>query len=345
MRFIANLEDSPICSGYCQLPVSDHALVKRLSISRIIFFTLYISLLAPLRGWAASPDPSAMSIVQNSLTVMSGTLTARQYVNSNESLVSQMLQSSGEVLYRVEPSFSNALPRRVLLRNVRGQFEIYPTAKIAINMRFQFEGLGIPHQGISTAGSPPPPGAVAFGLSDNRSLTLKGHTNFEGADCYRIEAKINPLLEPILRAPLTNLAAGDKLAFYEYLIRSDGYALARYRIVSKSGASLNVTTFRDVNLAPKLTEDLFELPPGLAVKEPKSITEYANLAASAISSLPVAFIESYNTPSPVSLGQFTPDGYRIVNKRQHLIAFVILALLAILPIVIICIFRGRKIAG
>ena len=253
------------------------ALLASIFLNRLRWFqcVLTVFYMATIVNYGATAELSATAILEASQLVMTGTLKAHQVVGKQESILYQKRLPSGDIVFRLETRMPMAPTNKIVVRGTNTFYEFYPDHGLAIDMGFIQPKMGMDSlKALSAQVS----ATAGFGNTPVNDAILKGKITERGVECYQIEASINPAAVEAARRHLQSKLSADKLpARWEYSIGVQDMVMHRSKLVSRNGNVAISTELHTVELNPKLSDDLFELPSGLTIEHPKSSPEYTEL--------------------------------------------------------------------
>jgi len=221
---------------------------------------LYLTILSVQN--VRADEPSAEEIVAKSLTAMSQPL---QYT-----LISN---GGGEMLVyqKILPDGSNAMltnypaTKRMSIVYGKKHYDIRLEHQVAIDMSSVMQGMQ---------------DRVASWTSDLNDKTSKKTYELveiikhNDRDCYVIFETISLEFKEAIWNKISENMKNEFPAKKRFLIDKENYLMQERETLTEEGVTLSKVEYKDIRLQPDLSDDFFQLPPGLEVLYPQSTEEY-----------------------------------------------------------------------
>lgn len=212
----------------------------------------------------AAAEPSAAEIMAKSQAAMSQPLKFRQIAGDVEMVVYQKPLPDGSLAILMD--MSSPIKKTDIIYGDKS-YELYLEHRVAFDTQFMFQ----------SAKSKAASAASLLGDKATQFFNLVGTVQRDGKDCYEIESTLTPDMLAALAKVLPPGSMDMVPAMYRYVIEKDTYLMVEQETISRNGSSLSKVEFRDIKPQPDLSDDFFQLPPGLEVNKPKSMAEYMTL--------------------------------------------------------------------
>ena len=237
---------------------------RRIYISLVAVFCLTISSVYPLQA----DEPSAEEIMAKSRVAMSQPLRYTSVsADGKEMVVYRKTLPNGSIASLTNSSST----KRITIAYDETRYEIHLEHQIAIDMSYLPGGAN--YQADSSLFSD-----MDHGTPKN-SLEFAGIVKYNDKDCYEILETISPEVRRAILARLPENAKNRFRAKSRILIDKENYLIQTREELTVEETTISKIEYRDIASQPDLSDDFFQLPPGLEVLTPKSPKEYLAIVA------------------------------------------------------------------
>jgi hypothetical protein len=236
---------------------------------------------------ASAAEPSAAEIMAASKAAMSQPLKYRIVASGVEMVVYQKTLPDGSVASLTD--LSSPVKRTSIVYGDKS-YELYLEHRVAIDTRFMLGAAKSQAASISSM----------LGTKAAGSSKLLGTVQRDGRDCYQIESALTPDVVASLAKAAPSQAQGVIPAKFRYVIDKSTHFIVEQETLLQDGSPLSKAELRDVTPQPDLSDDFFQLPPGLEVKTPKSMNEYMSIVDEMLfPKMPPVTAEPFDPPPAV----------------------------------------------
>ena len=214
-------------------------------------------------------DLSADEILKKSAEAMKPPIQYRIHTAETDMRVSQKMMPDGTIASRTEST--KPVPKISLMLG-KENYDAYPTHGIAIDTQLIFQG----------AKDQAAAAFAAIKLPPANSAKVKGTVAREGRECYEIETRIATELIDALSQSLPDNFRKQMPAGNRFLIDKESFQMVEMQTMVQDGSVSQQMAFKDIVTQPDLSDDLFLLPLGMEVKQPKTIHEYSRMVSDII---------------------------------------------------------------
>jgi hypothetical protein len=276
----------------------------------------------------ALADQRAVEILAASKAAMSKPLKYRVAAGGVEMTVYQKELPNG----RLASLSETAMPAKKLNITYDDKcYEVYLEQRIAIDMQHI---LGAARTQAATIASQLGPKAA-------ESPRITKEVTRNGKSCFEIESMVSPDVVAALAKSLSSREAAP--AAFRYTIEKDTYFMVEMMVMSRDGSLLSKTEVKDVRAQPGLSDEFFQLPSGLEVRQPKSLAEYFDVIRSISKEpAPPAVAPPKHIPMPDHTPATTSGGAPKNRLRTYALIAFNLALCGVFGVVL---FRRSRRSG
>lgn len=239
---------------------------KRFPSADMVFTVLAIALFSVtvVPHDAVAAEPSAAEILAESKAAMTQPMQYHLLTSGVEAVVYQKKLPDGSM---ASLSDTSSPIKKISITYGDKSYELYLEHRVAIDTRFKYQAARSQATSILSM----------LGGKPAESSKIIGTVNHGGKDCYEIESTLASDVVAALVKAAPPTVRSMMPAKFRYVIEKDTHLMVETEVISQQRSSISKVEFKDIKLRPDLSDDFFQLPPGLEVKKPKSMGEYMSL--------------------------------------------------------------------